>query len=176
MKRIVIIVFVFIFADLYATAQLPPSGKVEFGMVPSKILSENRNFSIYLPQSYKVNSEKYYPVLYLLHGGGDTNIGWVRRGHLEEAANQIFNSGFAKEMIIVIPDAGTTFMNYFNSDGWRYEDFFFEEFIAFIESNYRVKSSKKYRAIGGLSMGGGGSIAYAQRHPEMFSSVYAMSG
>jgi enterochelin esterase-like enzyme len=56
---------------------------------------------------------------------------------------------------------------YFNDidNNWNYEDFFFQEFIPFIEKKYRIKSEKRYRAIAGLSMGGGGSFIYALRHP-----------
>jgi S-formylglutathione hydrolase FrmB len=60
-------------------------------------------------------------------------------------------------------------------EGWHYEDFFFTEFIPHIEKTYRIKKGKEYRAIAGLSMGGGGTIVYSQKHPDMFSSAYAMS-
>lgn len=78
-------------------------------------------------------------------------------------------------MIIVMPDAGTTYDGYFNCDGWHYENFFFNEFIPHIESRYRIKNDKEHRAIAGLSMGGGGATGYALRHSEMFSTAYAMS-
>jgi len=74
-----------------------------------------------------------------------------------------------------MPDAGTTFDGYFNVPGWRYEDFFFQEFIPHIEKEYRVIADKGHRAIAGLSMGGGGTTGYAIRHSGMFSSAYAMS-
>jgi S-formylglutathione hydrolase FrmB len=59
--------------------------------------------------------------------------------------------------------------------GCRYEDFFFGEFVPAVEKKYRIVSDKGHRAVMGLSMGGGGSTVYAQRHPDMFSSCYAMS-
>ncbi|MCL8001052.1 alpha/beta hydrolase-fold protein, partial [Brucella sp. 21LCYQ03] len=59
--------------------------------------------------------------------------------------------------------------------GWNYEQFFYKEFLPHIESMYRVIGNKQNRAVAGLSMGGGGSTAYGQRHPELFGSVYAMS-
>ena len=81
-------------------------------------------------------------------------------------------------MIIVMPDAQTGKRGYFNdiNQKWNYEDFFFKEFIPFIEKKYRIKSEKRYRAIAGLSMGGGGSFIYALRHPDMFSSACPLSG
>ena len=60
-------------------------------------------------------------------------------------------------------------------EGWPYETFFFDEFIPFIEKTYRILGDKSHRAIAGYSMGGGGATAYALEHPDMFSSVYAMS-
>ena len=62
-----------------------------------------------------------------------------------------------------------------NMPGWNYEDFFFTEFIPQIEKKYNVKGDKEHRAIMGLSMGGGGTVIYGQRHPDMFSACYAMS-
>ena len=59
--------------------------------------------------------------------------------------------------------------------GWAYEDFFYKEFLPYIEKTYRVKSDKQHRAIAGLSMGGGGTTSYAQRHSEMYCAAYAIS-
>ena len=64
---------------------------------------------------------------------------------------------------------------YYNIPGWNYEDFFFKEFMPEVEKKYRVLGDKGHRAIMGLSMGGGGSVVYCQKHPDMFSSCYAMS-
>ena len=61
-------------------------------------------------------------------------------------------------------------------EGSPYERFFFEEFLPHVEKKYRIIGDKEHRAVSGLSMGGGGSVVYCQRHPEMFSSCYALSG
>ena len=142
--------------------------------IESKILGCKKNYCIYLPQGYADGGEQY-PVLYLLHGLTDNHTAWRDRGNIKNIATEIFKSGNAKEMVIVMPDAGTTHDGYFNREGWRYEDFFFEEFIPYIENNYRIKSGRNYRAVAGLSMGGGGTIGYALCHSGMFSSAYAMS-
>ncbi len=63
----------------------------------------------------------------------------------------------------------------FNSPGWLYEDYFFQELIPYMEANYRIVADKEHRAIAGLSMGGGGTIVYASHHPELFCAAYAMS-
>lgn len=160
---------------IVAFAQWPAMGKVEYKTMPSKILNEDREYAVYLPKNYQENTGKSYPVLYLLHGGGGSHTDWPQKGSLAGVANQLIESNEATEMIIVCPEAGKTFMNYFNNPEWRYEDYFFQELIPYIESNYRVIADKKHRAIAGLSMGGGGTFVYASHHPEMFCAAYAMS-
>ena len=80
-------------------------------------------------------------------------------------------------MIIVMPDADTGRRGYFNDvkGDWPYEDFFFKELMPFVEKKYRIKGEKRYRAISGLSMGGGGTFMYALHHPELFSSACPLS-
>jgi len=170
--------FVLVLACITASvlAQFPAFGKIEYKSMPSKILNEDREYAVYLPKNYEQNTDKHYPVLYLLHGGGGAHTDWAQQGALQGVANQLIDANDACEMIIVCPEAGKTFMNYFNSPEWRYEDYFFEELIPFIDTNYRTRADKYHRAIAGLSMGGGGTIAYAIRHPEMFCAAYAMSG
>mgnify|MGYP000917339727 CR=1 FL=1 len=154
--------------------------KIVTDNIHSEILNADRAFNIFLPQSYETDKDKKYPILYLLHGMMDTNQGWTNRGHLKDVMDQLVASGEAVEMIIVTPNAGGNIYEgewngYFNMPGWAYEDFFFKEFLPFIEKTYRVIGEKQHRAIAGLSMGGGGSTSYAQRHPDMFCAVYAMS-
>ncbi len=142
----------------------------------SEILKMERKYAIYLPEGYET-SQRSYPVLYLLHGGGDDQTGWVQFGEVQHIADKAISNGTATSMIIVMPDANTGQRGYFNSvkGDWRYEDFFFGEFLPFIEKKYRIKAEKRYRAIAGLSMGGGGSFVYALRHPELFSSACPLS-
>lgn len=176
MNRYVLIVLLLVsFSGISQNQRMPAQGKVHVFSIKSTVLNVERNYSVYLPKSYEQDQTRSYPVLYLLHGLGDTNKGWTERGHLQDVANQVINSEQAKEMIIVTPDAGSVFNGYFDMEGWSYEKFFFEEFLPFIEKTYRIRGDKANRAIAGLSMGGGGATAYAQKHPELFSSVYAMS-
>ena len=143
----------------------------------SKILNGERKYAVYLPPDYQT-SKRDYPVLYLLHGAGDDQTGWVQFGEVLNLADKSIKSGNATSMVIVMPDAQTGQKGYFNSldKKWNYEDFFFQEFIPFIEKKYRIKPAKRFRAIAGLSMGGGGSFIYALRHPEIFSSSCPLSG
>jgi enterochelin esterase-like enzyme len=142
----------------------------------SKILGMERKFAVYLPPGYEY-SQRSYPVLYLLHGAGDDQTGWVQFGEVQRIADNAFEDGSATPMIIVMPDANTGKRGYFNDikNEWRYEDFFFEELMPYVESQYRIKRVKKYRAISGLSMGGGGTYFYAMHRPDLFSSACPLS-
>lgn len=142
----------------------------------SDILDMERKYAIYLPPDYDT-SERSYPVLYLLHGGGDDQTGWVQFGEVLHIADKAIREGTATPMIIVMPDANTGRRGYFNGlrGEWRYEDFFFEELMPHVESTYRIKGEKRYRAVAGLSMGGGGSFMYALHRPELFSSAAPLS-
>ena len=142
----------------------------------SSILNGERKFAIYLPPDYE-SSHRSYPVLYLLHGSGDDQTGWIQFGEVLRIADKAILEGTATPMIIVMPDAYTGQRGYFNNikGNWRYEDFFFTEFLPYVEKTYRIKSEKRYRAVAGLSMGGGGSFIYALHHPELFSSACPLS-
>lgn len=153
------------------------TGKVYDNLsMKSDILKMDRKFAIYLPPDY-ATSERDYPVLYLLHGAGDNQTGWVQFGEVLRIADKAILDGSATAMIIVMPDADTGQRGYFNSikGDWRYEDFFFQELMPYVEKTYRIKKDKRFRAIAGLSMGGGGSFIYALRHPELFSSACPLS-
>ena len=144
--------------------------------LPSKILNMERKYAIYLPPDYE-SSTRSYPVLYLLHGGGDDQTGWVQFGEVMNITDKAIAEGKATPMIIVMPDANTTRRGYANNatGTWLYEDFFFKELMPFVEKKYRIKADKRFRAIAGLSMGGDGSFTYALHHPELFSSACPLS-
>ena len=144
--------------------------------LPSKILNMERKYAIYLPPDYET-STRSYPVLYLLHGGGDDQTGWVQFGEVLTITDNALKESKATPMIIVMPDANTVRRGYANNalGTWLYEDFFFKELMPFVEKKYRIKGEKRFRAIAGLSMGGDGSFTYALHHPELFSSACPLS-
>lgn len=169
----ILILLLFISGNLFAQT----GSKVFDNLsMPSKILKMDRKYAIYLPADYET-SQRSYPVLYLLHGSGDDQSGWVQFGETKLIADKAIADGKSTAMIIVMPDGNTGQRGYFNSpDGnWNYEDFFFQEFMPFIEKTYRIRAEKRYRAISGLSMGGGGTFMYALHHPELFSSACPLS-
>ncbi len=161
--------------------------RIEHLSLKSEVLGAEKVYSVYLPDGYDKSNENY-PVLYLLHGAWGTNLSWVRAdgvrgGNLQAIADAEIAAGRCKKMIIVTPDArgtgeknGGKNMGYFNVENWSYMDFFFQEFIPHIDKTFRTIAAKDGRAIAGLSMGGGGSFVYAQRHPEMFNAAYSTSG
>ncbi|MFO7756262.1 MAG: alpha/beta hydrolase-fold protein [Bacteroidales bacterium] len=142
----------------------------------SSILNSERKYAVYLPPDYET-SERSYPVLYLLHGAGDDQTGWVQFGEVRHIGDKAIKEGRATPMVIIMPDANTGVRGYLNdiANEWRYEDFFFEELIPYVENEYRIRGEKRYRAVAGLSMGGGGSFMYALHRPEMFSSACPLS-
>ncbi len=168
-------IFIFLFSlPLIAQAQ---SSKVYDNLsLKSKILNMDRKYAIYLPPDYET-SQRSYPVLYLLHGGGDDQTGWVQFGEVQNITDKAIREGTATAMIIVMPDANTGRRGYFNDvkGDWRYEDFFFQELMPHIEKTYRTKNEKRYRAVSGLSMGGGGSFMYALHRPDLFSAAAPLS-
>jgi enterochelin esterase-like enzyme len=174
MKKSSFVSLMTLFISFLAAAQ--PSKVMDNLSLPSKILSSDRKYAIYLPADYET-SQRSYPILYLLHGGGDDQTGWVQFGEVQHIADKAAADGIATQMIIVMPDANTGVRGYFNDirGKWNYEDFFFKEFMPFIEKTYRIKAEKRYRAISGLSMGGGGTFMYTLHHPELFSSACPMS-
>lgn len=168
-----------LFAVFMTLAFLPlRAGKVVTDSLSSKILGTVVKYNVYLPSDY--NSAKLYPAVYLLHGLSDDYTAWIKRGNMQTVADELVRSGEARPMVIIMPNAGgpdthNTWNGYFNMPGCSYEDFFFGELVPAVEKKYSCGGSKGRRAVMGLSMGGGGSTVYAQRHPDMFSSCYAMS-
>jgi enterochelin esterase-like enzyme len=173
MKKLFSLLFILTFSSVL----IAQTGKVKDNLsLPSKILKMDRKYAVYLPPDYET-SQRSYPVLYLLHGAGDDQTGWVQFGEVLTIADKAILAGDATAMIIIMPDANTGKRGYVNDvkGEWRFEDFFFQEFIPFIESTYRIKPDKRYRAVAGLSMGGEGTFIYALHHPELFSAACPLS-
>jgi S-formylglutathione hydrolase FrmB len=173
MKRFILIILLLSPVALFA--QNIPVGKViEEQNVKSDILRHNVKYAIYLPADYET-SNRTYPVVYLLHGYGDDQTGWLQFGEVNRYADKAIAEGKIPPMIIVMPDALTSwYINNYNGKQ-NYEDFFFKEFIPTIEKEYRTKTTKQYRAVAGLSMGGFGTMIYSLKHPDMFVAAAALS-
>ena len=173
MKRIYLLL-------LLSLAALPLwAGTVVTDSLASRVLGVTVKYNVYLPDGYGKTS-CHYPAVYLLHGLSDDYTAWENLGRMKIVTDELIRSGEARPMVIIMPNAGgedirNVWNGYFNMPGWNYEDFFFGELMPAAEEKYNCGGSKGQRAVMGLSMGGGGSIVYSQRHPDMFSSCYAMS-
>ncbi len=155
------------------------AGKIVTDSLRSEILNTTVKYNVYLPDGFAEGSDRY-PAVYLLHGLYGTYKDWSKQGGMKTVIDELIGTGEACKMVVFMPNAGhpdvhNEWNGYFNMPGWSYEDFFFQEFIPAAEAKYRCIGDKGHRAIMGLSMGGGGSTVYAQRHPDLFSSCYAMS-
>ena len=153
--------------------------------MPCRLLSgiTERDYGIYLPGCYNPESKQTYPVLYLMHGGGGSHTDFEQQQHVSQLADSLIAAGIIQPMIIVCPEGNRQNMMYFNAEkgkrgapDWRYEDYFFQELIPYIEQTYHGRQDKGGRAIAGFSMGGGAATVYGVHHPELFSMVYDISG
>ena len=149
----------------------------------SNILKMDRKYAIYLPAGYET-SDRNYPVLYLLHPAGPVNTipnhqSWFYYGELKQYLDKAIETGEIIPMIVVTPDANfeSKRISYFNDPegDFNFEDFFFEEFIPYIEKNYRCRTEKDSRAIAGASLGGAAVLQYAVHQPDKFSVACALS-
>ena len=172
--------FILLLAAFFAcTAALSGRSRVLTDTLSSRVLGRDVAVNVYLPDGFDA-AESPFPVLYLLHGLTDTHRAWIEWGGLPVVLDELIGTGEATRMVVIMPCAGGPDVHqvqngYFNVPGNPYEDFFFGELMPLMEQKYRCGGSKGQRAISGLSMGGGGSVVYAQRHPDTFSSCYAMS-
>ena len=173
MKRVILLCL-----GLAAAVAAFAQSKIVTESIQSEKLNAEIKYNVYLPAGY--NPEQAYPVIYLLHGLYGDYTNWVETGGMKAVADELVATGELLPAVIIMPNAGGPDVNayqngYFNVKDWPYEDFFFQELLPAAESKYNCGGSKGQRAIMGLSMGGGGTIVYAQRHPDMFSSAYGMS-
>jgi enterochelin esterase-like enzyme len=163
MKVIYCLILSFVISSVEIITAQNPGDKgivLESLVVKSKILGHDIKYSVYLPSDYNT-SNRSYPVLYLLHGYTDDETSWIQFGEVNASADKLIANRECTPMIIVMPDAGLSwYINNYNGSV-NYEEAFFSEFLPEIEKAYRIRKSKEFRAIGGNSMGGYGSMLYS---------------
>ncbi len=120
------------------------------------------SYHIYLPPCYGFDPETRYPVLYLLHGANYTDDQWLRLGATEGNPNFIIVMPFNKYSLRLVDDD-------------EFGEIFIEDFLPFIDEAYLTRDEAKYRAIGGLSRGGGWAIHYGFTRWALFGAVGAHS-
>lgn len=142
--------------------------------VPSRVLQRAVPYCVVLPPSYDAEKTRRYPILYYLHGLGDNQQMLLRSGGFN-LLEDLWDEKRLGEFVIATPAAGSSFYVDSRDLKNRYEDFFVQEFLPYIEHRYRVEPGRAFRGIGGISMGGYGALHLAFRHPDLFSSVSGIS-
>ena len=152
---------------LVHSLQNVPHGKVSYCTyvtnqgIPGTLL-------IYTPAGFKANGKTKYPVLYLIHGGSDTEETWTKVGKANLIADNLIAQGKVKPMIIVMPYANTGLMmqKTFGEDMMK-------NIIPYVESNYPVLTDRNNRAIAGFSVGGGATLNIGLMNLDKFAYVCA---
>jgi enterochelin esterase-like enzyme len=135
-----------------------PHGDTRTKKYFSKITNSWRQLNIYTPPGYDEKQSEKYPVLYILHGGGEDQTGWATQGKTDLILDNLIAAGKAKPMLIVMPDANIG-AGGFNAGGIEsslksFEREMKETIISYVEKNYRTLTDANSRAMAGLSLGG----------------------
>ncbi|MGW6280646.1 alpha/beta hydrolase-fold protein [Kribbella sp. NPDC055071] len=154
-------------------------GTITAASLRSPTLGENIDYNVYLPAGYAESTQRY-PVLYLLHGRGDSMAAWTQ---VKSRLDELIGSGEIPPTIAIMPDAPWS-----NRAGWYVdsaytgsdpgrpvETAFFRDLVPSIDAAYRTIADRTGRAIAGYSMGGAGALRYALAHPEVFGASIVLS-
>ena len=179
---------------MYYTAQDVPHGQVREVWYHSQVTGTWRHALVYTPPGYDTQTRVRYPVLYLQHGAGEDETGWIRQGHANFILDNLIAAGSTKPMLVVmaygyarragvtLPDlAGKPFgspemMRAMQEAFAVFEDDMTQALIPFIDANFRTKADRDHRAMAGLSMGGAQTFQIAFDHLELFSYIGGFSG
>jgi len=164
----------------YHEAQDVPHGTLHCQYYASKTLGDVRDVYVYTPPGYDADPETMYPVLYLLHGGGDDAGGWSSAGRAHLIMDNLLAEGKAKPMIIVMP-MGQAVPRFASLEDLRtkntpmFEQDLFTDIMPLVESTYRIQADREHRAMAGLSMGGGQTDHIGLNHLDEFSYIGILS-
>ena len=171
-------------APAFYDARPAPHGEVRIVTYESKAMGVTRFLWIYTPPGYDKSSARY-PVLYLLHGNGEAQDGWVVNGRANFILDNLIADGKAQPMLIVMPQghalqaAGVGPLVRIPGETTMYSERFpkdlLEDVMPLVEKNYRVVADANHRAIAGLSMGGGQALAIGLAHQDTFHYVLGYS-
>jgi enterochelin esterase-like enzyme len=164
-------------SDFYALKDVP-HGEIRVKRYYSTVLNSWRRFYIYTPADYDVRPGERYPVLYLLHGGGEDERGWSAQGKTDLILDNIIAEQKAKPMLVVMMDGNVGaggIANFGERTLQQFENELKNVVIPFVEKNYRAKTESKDRALAGLSMGGLQTLHAGIRNYQMFSYLGVFS-
>lgn len=151
---------------LIHSMQNVPHGAISYRYYSSGTLSTTRQLLVYTPPGFNMNNKIKYPVLYLIHGGSDTEETWTKVGNANFIADNLIAQGKALPMIIVMP--------YGNVRPEPMADFtkdVINDIIPFIENNYPVISKPTSRAVAGFSVGGGQTLNIGLTNTDKFGYI-----
>jgi enterochelin esterase family protein len=178
----------------YYSIRNVPQGQVREVWYDSKITGSWRHAMVYLPPDYESQPKKRYPVLYLQHGGGEDETGWIRQGRANFILDNLIAAGEAKPMIVVMaygyarragasgpavtgPATGTPQAAQARNEMAKvFEDDVTQALIPFVDKTYRTLADRDHRAMAGLSMGGFQTFHITLNHLDLFSHIGGFSG
>jgi enterochelin esterase-like enzyme len=150
------------------------------GRFYSPVLGRNFEYQVYLPADYQ-NSRLSYPVMYLLHGRGDSMYGWL---YIHTDLDEMIAKGSIPPIIAVLPDVPSSKGGSYFVDssytleplrGENVETAFIQDLIPHIDATYRTLPSRNARLVAGYSMGGYAAVRYPLAHPDLFSATIILS-
>lgn len=146
-----------------------PHGSVDWNWQHSAVYNDTHEFLVYLPPGYDKGNTRY-PVLYLVHGSGDTALGWTMAGSANVILDNLIAQKKAVPMIIVMPfNGGTPAVRPAAGGASAFEDYMLKELMPFVDAKYRIAPGRKNRAMAGLSAGGAATYNVGLKHLEVFS-------
>lgn len=165
--------------DAYYALKDVPHGDIRIENYFSTVTRSWREMYVYTPPGYDAAINQKYPVLYILHGGGEDERGWAMQGKANLILDNLIAEGKAKPMLIVMPDANIG-MGGFSAAGIESSMKMFEaemkqSIIPFVEKNYRALTDAKNRALAGLSLGGIHTLYTGVNNTDMFSYLGVFS-
>jgi enterochelin esterase-like enzyme len=164
--------------DFYAVKDVP-HGEIRSRRYFSNATNTWRRLYVYTPAGYDTDTEVKYPVLYLQHGGGEDERGWVEQGRTDCIMDNLIAAGKAKPMLVVIANGNVPSPG--GRRGYSREGMvgianeLIHNIMPFIESHYRVLTDAENRALAGLSMGGGQAFYVGLQNTETFASIGVFS-
>ncbi len=161
--------------DEYYAVKDVPHGEIRMKRYYSKVTNSWRRFFIYTPPGYDANTDQTYPVLYLLHGGGEDERGWATQGKTDLILDNLLAEQKAAPMLVVMLDGNVVSPSFDENFLKRFETELTQTVIPFVEENYRTKTEAENRALAGLSMGGLQTLYAGVYNTDLFSYLGVFS-
>ncbi|HEY4338243.1 MAG TPA: alpha/beta hydrolase-fold protein, partial [Puia sp.] len=160
--------------DYYAEKDVP-HGDLRIRSYLSPVTRSWRQMYVYTPPGYDAASADRYPVLYILHGGGEDQTGWATQGRTNFILDNLIAEKKAVPMLVVMPDANMPAPAFDESGLKQFESEMKQAIIPFVEKNFHVKADPTGRAMAGLSMGGIHTLYTGVRNYPMFAYLGVFS-